>query len=175
MSFIRPEALAALIRWRQALIGVVVCVVALYFVITDYGIRQIIASIACAVGLLLIWDGFRRVRFPAPGGGAGVVEVNEREVTYFGPSGGGSVSIDQLVLVRIRTTDAGPFETDLFWEFVEETGTVLTVPGNAENASALFDALSALPGADYEAATRAAGSTDNATFDVWRAPVRQLH
>ena len=175
MNFIRPEAAAVLLRWRQPLIGVAVCLVALWFILTDFGIRQIAGVAALLVGVALIWDGLRRMRFPAPGGGAGVVEVEERRVTYFGPTGGAAVSIDQLVLVRIRTTDAGPFSSDLFWEFVEDTGTLLVVPGDAENAAALFDALSALPGADYEAATRAATSTDNATFEVWRAEPRKLH
>lgn len=175
MSFIRPEARAFLIRWRQPLIGAAVLLLGLWFLVTEHGAVQILGAAGVALGLALVWDGCRRLQFPAPGGGAGVVEVDERRVTYFGPSGGASVSIDQLVLVRIRTTDAGPVVSDLFWEFVEDTGTVLVVPGDAENASALFDALSVLPGADYEAATQAALSTDPAVFDVWRAEPRKLH
>ena len=175
MSFIRPEAREVLLRWRETLIGGAISLGAIWVIATDYGLRRWIAMVALLAGLALIWEGIRRARFPAPGGGSGVVEVDERQVTYFGPSGGGAVSIDQLALVRIRTTDEGPRATDLFWDFIEDSGTALTVPGDAENVSALFDALTALPGADYEAATKAATSTTNATFVIWGKERPRLH
>ena len=97
-----------------------------------------------------------------------MVDVDERQITYFGPLGGGSISINDLVRVSVRTSDLGPLAPDLYWDFFDGEGQSLTIPGDAEGAELIFDALSALEGVDYEAATRAAGATDNQLFTIWR-------
>lgn len=175
MNFLRPEALAALLRWRDAIVGSVLIAFGLYSAITGLTVQRWTGYLLMLLGAALLWEGIKRARFPAPGGGPGVVEVDERQITYFGPLGGGTVSIDELTRVQVRTTDLGPAVSDLFWDFVDTSGTVLTIPGDAENVSLIFDALSALPGADFEAAIRASGSTGNALFVIWEKPVRRLH
>ena len=69
--------------------------------------------------------------------------------------------------VKVRTTALGPAAADFYWEFTDREGQRLTIPGNAENAGALFDALTALPGADYEAVIRASGITEESEHLVW--------
>lgn len=173
MSFVRPEAMAFLIRWREALIGGVLIATGLYSALNGISLQRWTGYLLIVIGALLLWEGIRRARFPAPGGGPGVVDVDERQITYFGPLGGGAVSIDDLVKVQVRTTDLGPLVADLHWDFFVGSGESLTIPGDAENVELLFDALAVLPGADYEAATRAAMATENADFVIWEKPGRK--
>ena len=168
MSFIRPEVRDGVLRWREVLIGAAVLLVGLYLLASGIGLQKWLGGAMGLVGLALIWEGMRRARFPAPGGGAGMVDVDERQITYFGPLGGGSISINDLVRVSVRTSDLGPLAPDLYWDFFDGEGQSLTIPGDAEGAELIFDALSALEGVDYEAATRAAGATDNQLFTIWR-------
>ena len=80
-----------------------------------------------------------------------------------------------MARVKVRTTADGPTSSDFFWEFTDTDGQRLTIPGDAENVSALFDALTALPGADYEAVIQASGSTQSADFLVWEAAKGSSH
>lgn len=175
MSFLRSEAVAFLKKWREALIGAGLIGIGVYFATVGLTVQRWIGFALILIGGALIWEGIRRARFPAPGGGPGVVDVDERLITYFGPLGGGSISIDELARVEVRTTDLGPMVSDLFWEFTATDGSFLSIPGDAENAVLIFDALAALPGADYEAATRAAGSTEPASFVIWEKPAHRVH
>ncbi len=167
MSFIRPEALAFLKRWREALIAGVILLGSLQAASATAGLMNALSWVTALVGAALFIEGVRRARLPRDGGGVGVVEVDERRITYLGPHGGGSLSINELRRVKVRTSDLGPMASDFYWEFTDREGQRLTIPGDAENSSALFDALTALPGADYEQVIRASGSTEAAEFLVW--------
>ncbi len=175
MSFVRPEVVEALVRWREALLGVLLFLCGGWFVLTGYGLFSIGGWIAVAVGALLVWEGVLRSQFPRQGGGPGVVDIDERQITWFGPTGGGSVSLDALSLIAIRRTQAGSATSDFFWEFEDTDGNRLSVPGDAENADALFDALAALPGVDYEAIIAASGRADEGLAVVWHRPSGRLH
>ena len=168
MSFIRPEVNAAFKRWREATIGGFLILAGLHLAVFGLGLQRWMGAGMAAIGALLLWEGVRRAKFPAPGGGAGVVDVDERQITYFGPLGGGAISINDLVRVNVRTSDLGPLAPDLYWDFFDAGGQSLTIPGDAEGVEQIFDALSALEGVDYEAATTAAGTTENQLFTIWR-------
>lgn len=169
MSFIRPEAAAFLKRWREALIAGVILLGSLQAASATTGLINGLSWVTALVGAALFIEGVRRARLPQNSGGVGVVEVDERQITYFGPLGGGALSIDELARVKVRTTNQGPMVSDFFWEFTDRGGQRLTIPGDAENAGALFDALTALPGADYEAVIRASGMTEESEFLVWES------
>lgn len=175
MSFIRFEVREGLYRWREVIAGAVILALGLRFVLTSYGALFFIGIALALIGAAMVFTGIRRQRFPKGGGGAGVVEVDERQVTYFGPEGGGAVSIDDLARITIRTTADGPWAEDLFWDLVETGGTRLVIPGGAENSGALFDAFSALPGIDWNAVTKASASTEDAVFIIWERSVPRLH
>lgn len=164
---LRPGARTALARWREALIGAAVALAGVWGAMTQTGVTFYLSVPAVAVGLALMWEGVRRARLPQGGGGPGVVEVDERQITYFGPGGGAAVSIDALTRVEIVTNDAGPFGSDLYWVFEAEGAAPLFVPGDAVGAGAIFDALTALPGVDFGQATAAAGSTEPHRFVIW--------
>lgn len=167
MSFFRPEAVAFLKKWREAMIAGVILLGSLQAASATTGLINALSWVTALVGAALFIEGVRRARLPSDSGGIGVVEVDERRITYLGPHGGGSLSLNELIRVKVRTTDLGPAASDFFWEFTDREGQRLTIPGDAENASALFDALTALPGADYEAVIKASGSTDVTEFLVW--------
>ena len=175
MSLIRPEAAATLKRWREALIGGVVLMFNIQLAASSTGLLRGIALAGILIGAALFIEGVRRARLPDDAGGVGVVEVDERQVSYFGPHGGGALSINELARVRVRTTADGPMTSDFFWEFTDREGQRLTIPGDAENASALFDALTALPGANYEAVIRASASTEAGEFLVWESAQQGSH
>lgn len=167
MSFIRPEARAFLTKWREAIIAGVILMGSLQAASSTIGLVRGLSWATALIGAALFIEGVRRARLPERSGGVGVVEVDERQITYLGPLGGGAISINELIRVKVRTTDLGPMASDFYWEFTDREGQRLTIPGDAENAGALFDALTVLPGADYEAVIRASSSTERADFLVW--------
>lgn len=167
MSFFRPEATAFLSKWREAIIAGVILLGSLQAASATSGVVNALAWVTALIGAALFIEGVRRARLPRDTGGVGVVEVDERQITYLGPMGGGALSINELERVKVKTTSLGPAASDFFWEFTDRAGQRLTIPGNAENAGALFDALTVLPGADYEAVIKASGATDQSEFVVW--------
>ena len=175
MSFIRPEAAQALLRWREVLVGLCVMAGGYWWFFASFGIWRWMALAVVLAGAAIAWEGVRRARFAPGTGGAGVVEVDERQITYFGPTEGGAVSIDALTRVTIVTNDKGPMVDDVFWVFEDEDGQILSVPTTAEGAEALFDAISVLPGVAYDTLLTAMTSMDNARFVVWERAHQRLH
>lgn len=168
MSFIRPEAAAFIKKWREAMIGGCVLMFNLQLVATSFGTLRGIAWAGVLLGAALFIEGVRRARFPAQDGGPGVVEVVERQITYFGPHGGQSISVDDLSRVDVRATTGGGNVADFFWEFTDTEGTQLSIPSNAEKSESLIDVLSVLDGVDYDAVRRANRSDTEDVFAVWR-------
>jgi hypothetical protein len=79
-----------------------------------------------------------------------------------------SVRWDDLCLVEIHTTDAGPFAEDFFWVLHGSAGGVV-VPGAVAEGVGLLDRLQRLSGFDNAAVIRACGSTECAQFVCWDA------
>ena len=175
MSFIRPEVRDVLLRWREALIGLVIVGLGIWWAVDFFGIQRWLGVAAIFGGLAMVWEGVRRGRFQPGSGGPGVVDVDERQITYFGPMDGGAISIDALTRVTILTTDEGPIADDVHWLFEAEDAPPLLIPATAKGADQLFDALSALPGADYEAVLKAMGSTLRERHLIWEKAHRRLH
>lgn len=167
MSFIRPEVKSFLYKWREAIISGLILLGSLQAASTTTGLIQAMSWVTVLVAAALFIEGVRRARLPERQGGVGVVEVDERQITYLGPMGGGALSINELQRIKVRTTGLGPAAADFYWEFTDNAGQRLTIPGNAENAGKLFDALTALPGADYEAVIRASKSKTETEQLVW--------
>ncbi len=172
---IRPEARVFLWRWREVAVGVAVSALGLYWAMTTFGFLLYVSFALILGGLAIIVIGIRRARFPARGGGAGLVEVDERQITYFGPTGGAAISIDALVRVEVETTGQNGAGADLWWVFYGNGTAPLRVPGNAEGVASLFDALAALPGVNYQAATAAATAAGPNVFAIWSKERRRLH
>ncbi len=138
---IRPEAQAALWRWREVALGVGVMGGGLWlmrlggYLLLPLGAGGGLAGLALA---LLAW---RRLRFASRGDAPGVVQVDEGQVSYMGPQVGGFVSLRDLLELRLIS-----IRGRRMWRLKQTDGQALLIPVEAAGAEALFDAFSALPG-----------------------------
>ncbi|TCK99342.1 hypothetical protein BXY66_3844 [Shimia isoporae] len=144
MSFIRPEAQAAIAKWREVLIGLGVLAIGLLWA-SGAGILRWVGFAVVIAGIALVVSGIQRARFRRGAGGPGVVQVDEGEVAYFGPLNGGSVSIRGLsrLVLDGRSKPA-------VWALYQPGRQPLHIPVNAEGGETLFDAFASLPGLQTE-------------------------
>jgi len=172
VSFIRPEATAALWRYGEPAIYGAITIWGLWkgwgllahgawlgLVPVGIAIIATFALVGAAERALLGW----RSRTPGPG----VVNIREGSIAYFGPLGGAVLALDALISIEIVTTDAGPGADDVFWHLADEIGQQVSIPGGAKGAEALLDRLGSLPGFDHMAVVSAMGSTENRRFAIW--------
>lgn len=145
MSFIRPEARAALWRAREALIGGAIALLGLSWAVGPGGLLGWLGWGLLIAGVALLVIGLQRLRFRMGAGGPGVVQVDEGQISYFGPLDGGAVAVAELDRLVLDHT-ASPAH----WGLEMPGQPRLHIPVNAEGADALFDAFSALPGLKTE-------------------------
>lgn len=170
MSFVRTEALTALTRYREALIGAAIVLFGLWWAWGSLGLITWMGLALAGLGAVILWSGLRRARIRSAHGGVGVVQIDERQVTYLAPVGGGFASLDDVMRIEI-----GRDLADLpVWRFHQQ-GSVLTIPARAEGAEAIFDALTALSGANIDAAIRAVNTPPADTVVIWSRVVAKLH
>jgi len=143
---IRPEALAALRRWREVILAACLALLGLWLA-TRSGPIPLSAGLAL-LALSAAWalSGWRRMRFAQDVTAPGFVEVIEGEVRYFGPSFGGAVSLSDLTELRLMTLHGRRL-----WRLKQRDGQALLIPVDAAGAEALFDGFTALPGLDMAA------------------------
>lgn len=174
MSFLRPEARAALWRWRDLLAGLALGAVGLFWVIGSGGMLRWIGFAVVAIGAMLIGSGVQRGRFlrrdMAPG--AGVIELDERQLSFMGPDTGVIVPLGAVVRIEIETLGIQAGDDlagdDLHWVFFTEEGEVSKIPASALGHEKLFDCLSGFPGAHYEKVIAASTTTQAGRFVIWR-------
>lgn len=141
MSFIRPQARAALWRWREGLAGAGFALLGLWWVLAGTGLLHWLGYAALAAGCAILASGVQRARFRGGTGGPGVVLLDEGQIAYFGPVTGGVVAIRDLVRLSFD-----PSGDPAHWVLSAPGQPDLRIPLNAEGADALFDAFAALPG-----------------------------
>lgn len=141
MSFLRPEAKAALLRWREVLIGIALATMALWWLAQSAGLLRFIAPAVLVGAGALIMVGFQRGRFRNRGGGVGTVQVIEGQIAYFGPLTGGAVALREMTRLTLDGTQHPPH-----WRLDQPDAPPLHIPINADGADALFDAFASLPG-----------------------------
>lgn len=142
MSFFRPEARAALWRWREVLAGAGLLSLGLWwaFGATGWMINGVGIGLLLAAAALIVL-GLQRARFRAAGDGPGVVQVVEGRVAYFGPLTGGAVDIADVTRLGLdrRMHPA-------HWVLHQPGHDPLHIPVTAKGADTLFDAFATLPG-----------------------------
>lgn len=142
MSFVRPEVKAAFWRWREALAGLCFAMFGLWMAIGAHGITEMLGFSVVVAGVVVALAGMQRARFRSGSGGPGLVEVLEGQITYFGPTDGGTLSIQGLTKVELdQTTRPAPS-----WILTETGQPPLTIPTNAEGSELLFDVFASLDG-----------------------------
>ncbi len=165
MEIIRPEIQQAINRFRDAIAGVGVSVLGLYWALGSTGGLAIIGTSMAIAGALLVFAGIQRGRFRTGAGGPGVVLVDEGQITYYGPIEGGSAVISELNRVELDPGAAASPE----WVLHQFGAGPLRIPTNAEGAEALFDVFSALDGLETEKMLAALEKTRDHQVEIWRA------
>ncbi len=166
---IRPEALARLSQWREVTFAAAFVALGLWCLWLGGWVLWPIGAALLALGLPLAVISLRKQRFAraTQGHDAGLIELDEAQLGWFGPSGGGFVSLDELVELRLIARGS-----QRFWRLKQADGQALLVPVATEGATALFDAFTALPGLNSGAliaALNAAPAPDDSLGPViWR-------
>lgn len=140
MSFLRPEARATLLRWREVLTGLGMGALGGWWIAGPGGLLGWIGWALAVAGAAVVVIGLQRARFRAPGQGPGVVQVDEGRIVYFGPLTGGAMATGSIQRLTYHPEARPPH-----WHIEGGDGAALMVPVNAEGAEALFDAFATLP------------------------------
>lgn len=144
MPLIRPEARATLWQWREVLAGGVLLMLGAWWIYPQAGLMFYVGSAVAMVGAALMIAGLQRSRFRIRADGPGAVDVDEGQITYFGPLSGGAVAVRELRELALIRSGQSPH-----WRLMTRD-TVLFIPVNAAGTDDLFDAFTALPGLHTE-------------------------
>jgi hypothetical protein len=162
MSFLRPEAMAALYRWREVIAAAGVVMAGLWFVGQRGFLMGALGMALIGAGLGLGWVALRRLRFARPVDAPGIVEVLEGQVSYMGPEAGGWVALSELERV-VLTGPAGA----RVWRLIQADGQGVDLPTRAAGADRLFDVFAGLPGFDMAGALAALDSPQPVDRVLW--------
>ncbi|MEZ5715324.1 MAG: hypothetical protein R3D85_09225 [Paracoccaceae bacterium] len=171
MSLIRPEARAALWRWREVLLGAAVTALGANWALTAFGVMGWLGWPVLALGLILLIAGLQRARVRPRAGGAGLVELDEAQLSYFLPEGGVIVPLADVVRIEIVTAPPDV----LTWVFTDGSGRAARIPASAAGAERLLDALSHFPGASFGQVIEASSARGANAFVIWRKNLTRLH
>src|SRR6266480_3322286 len=97
------------------------------------------------------------------------VQVDENGVLRVDGPVREQIKWDEVVEIRIITTDEGPFREDVFFALVGSNGKGCLVPHDAAARTKLLEELQVrFAGLDNETVIKAMGSTSNDNFLVWK-------
>lgn len=145
MNFIRPSVITHFRRWRESYgVGIVVLLGA-WLALKGY---LITSPIYIGVGVLIILvtlgilrTVILRTRFGQEAKAPGLVEVKERQISYFGTMVGKSVSLDDVTKIELRESEA----YSAIWVLHSMDADPMIVPISAKGSQMLFDAFASLP------------------------------
>jgi hypothetical protein len=143
---IRPEIAAALVRYREALGAGCVVLAGLWLMSLGGYVLVPLGIFVAGIGGILTLTALRRARFAQTVAAPGVVELDERQISYLAPELGGFISLDELVEIRLLA-----MRGRRMWRLKQADGQALLIPVDAEGAEKLFDVFAALPGIDTAA------------------------
>lgn len=168
MSFIRPEAQAALWQWREALVGSGLILLGLWWIFGPGGLLAIPGFAFVGGGIALSVLGAQRARFRGKNDGAGAVEVDEGQITYYGPLNGGAIALRELERLSLDARGLPPH-----WRLDQPGRDALLIPVNAAGSDALFDAFATLPGLKTERMLMELRTRNTQAVVIWeRRPLR---
>ena len=166
----RPEARAALERWREVMFTGALLGLGLWFALTSYGALKWLGWVLAVIGAVLVVAAVQRLRFRMGKGGAGFVQVDEGQIGYFGPVTGGIVARSEMSRVVLDPTMTPPH-----WKLSQPGQADLLIPLTAHGAEALFDAFAALPGIKTERMLAQMRSEAEAPVTIWQKRTLTLH
>ena len=168
-DFIRPALREALWRWREGLGGLAVLALGLWWLGAFVSPVHWIGWAFVLIGAAAVAGGVQKARFRSAGTGPGIVQIDERRLTYFGPLTGGVIDMDDLRLLELEP-QAHPAP---HWVLTGTGGASVAIPVNAEGADALFELFATLPGIQTGAMVQSLQSPPDRRRVIWeRPPVR---
>jgi hypothetical protein len=172
MSLLRPELAERLRLWREPMVWSALLAAGLWLAWRGYAalapLPIVLGVLLAAAGLGLLRAALRRLRLHADSLAEGVVVIDEARIAYLGPRQGGFVDLPAVVRVEIVTRPHVPTASAHAWVITAEDGTRLTIPLGAEGAERLLDALSPLPGIDFDAGVAAVAAGGAGRTTVWK-------
>jgi len=171
MSLIRPEVRTLILRWREVILAGFILMVGLWWGMTSFGLTQWLGWAVALAGGALGFAAAQRVRFGKGGGGIGVVQVDERRLSYFGPLSGGVIDLDDLTTLELDPL-AYPVP---HWRLRAMGGQQVDIPIDAEGVEALFDAFASLPGLRTAQMIEVLTHVPTAPVRLWQRNSPRLH
>jgi len=171
MSFIRPEARAAIWRWREVVAASGILLIGAYWAFGfGFGVLHWLGYVVLVIGVIAMVAGLQRVRFRGAQGGAGVVTVDEGQVAYFGPLSGGVIAMRELTKLTLDPTMEPPH-----WVLSQIGEQTLYIPVDAKGADGLFDAFASLPDLNTESMLKTLRSGAFHPVVIWQKKPPRLH
>lgn len=164
---IRPEIWIMMQRGQEVILAGFLALFGIWLILLGGYILTPIGAAITALAASMAVLALRRLRFSKPAAAIGVVEVDEAQIGYFGPSDGGFISLQDMT--ELRLLRVGGVDT---WRLKQSDGQTLLIPVAATGAERLFDAFAALP--DMNSADLAQPLAGSDMRMIWRRAVITL-
>jgi hypothetical protein len=167
VSFIRPSILIHLSKWREAYFVTGVLLLGFWLFVSGFTtlnlILQGLGLIVSLVGIVLLRTTIQRIRFKRTQKAPGMVDVTEREISYYGPMHGKTISLESLHKIELRESEAYA----AIWVLHHVGGDPMIVPISAQGSDGLFDAFTGLSGVKMETLVAAINQAPVRSQVIW--------
>lgn len=160
---IRPALREALVRWREVIAAGGIVAAGIWLAGLGNLFFVLIGLAVSLAGFGLGLNAWRKLSLAHDTPGPGLVRVIEGQIGYFGPETGGFAALAEIEAVWVLEDRADGVLLRL-----ERPDGPLDIPGTADGAGALFDALASLPGLDTARLARLLSHPPAQPAPVWR-------
>jgi len=167
LNFIRPNVRAHFSKWFEAYLVAAFLIIGLRLLIRGFVIESIVYEIVGALvvllGLVFLRGAIQRIQFRRSQMAPGMVDVTEREISYFGPMLGKTISLESLLKIELRESEA----YGSVWVMHNSEGDPMIVPTSAKGSDRLFDAFTSLSDVKMDALVRAVNTVPVRNHVIW--------
>ena len=109
MDLLRPEIKGWLYKWKEPFISILVTLLGLR--LAHYGLSNhnlvllIVGSTIVIISICVVVVSYIRISFSKFPNGVGIIEVKEKQIIYFDPSGGSVFSSYSLISIELKFSD----------------------------------------------------------------------
>lgn len=168
MSFIRPAVLMHFNKWREAYFVAGVLLLGIWLFMHGFAtlnlVLQALGLIVSLVGIVLLRTAIQRIRFKRSQKAPGMVDITEREISYFGPLHGKTIALESLRKIELRESEA----YGAIWVLHHFDGDPMIVPISAKGSDRLFDAFTGLSGVKMDVLVAAVNQVPVQRQVIWK-------
>ena len=167
MDLLRPEVKGWLYKWKEPIISTFIALMGLRLV--HYGLSNhklvliVVGSTIALISICAVVVSYIRISFSKFPNGVGIIEVKEKQIIYFDPSGGSVFSSDSLISIELNFSD----KLGLIWSLKTEDGSFVEIPLNASGNEKLFDVFMTLPKIDQAHLLNSVKNPGNSSKIIW--------